>query len=49
VFSGPSENGFIRIHLLEHRYRGDMTMLKTRNAFVRRKVVASLVTEEAVQ
>jgi hypothetical protein len=49
VFSGPSENGFIRIHLLQHRYRGDLTMLKIRNSFVRRKVVAGLVDEEAVQ
>jgi hypothetical protein len=43
VFSGPSENGFVRIHVLEHRYRGGLTTLKTRDAFVRRKAVAVLV------
>jgi hypothetical protein len=46
VFSGPSGNGFIRIHLLEHRYRGG---LETRDSFVRRKAVAFLVCDEAVR
>jgi hypothetical protein len=43
VFSGPSENSFVRIHLLEHRYGGGLTTLKTRDAHTRRKAVAVLV------
>jgi hypothetical protein len=43
VFSRSSENGFVGIHLLEHRYRGRLTALKTRDAFVRIKAVADLV------
>jgi hypothetical protein len=30
-------NGFVRIHLLERQYRGAVTNLKTRDAFVREK------------
>jgi hypothetical protein len=49
VFSGPSEIGFVLIDLLEHRYRGGLTALRTRDAFVRRKAVAVLVlSDEAV-
>jgi hypothetical protein len=43
VFSGLSENGFVLIHLLEPRYRGDLTTLQTRDASARRKAVAVLV------
>jgi hypothetical protein len=43
VFSGPSGNSFARIRLLEHRHRGGLTTLKTRDAFVERKVVAVLM------
>jgi hypothetical protein len=43
VFSRPSENGFIRIRLLEHRYRCGFRTQKTGDAFVRRKAVAILV------
>jgi hypothetical protein len=49
VFSGPSENGFVWIHLLENRYKSGLTTLKTRDSFVRRKIVAVLVSEEAVR
>jgi hypothetical protein len=40
VFSGPSENGFVGIHLLKHPYRRGLTTLKTRDASLRRKAVA---------
>jgi hypothetical protein len=40
VFSGPSENGFIWSHLLEHQCRRGLTTSKTRDAFVKRKAVA---------
>jgi hypothetical protein len=43
MFSGASGSGFGRIHLLEHRYRGGLTTLKTRDPFVRRKAIAVLV------
>jgi hypothetical protein len=49
LFSRLLEKGFLRIHLLEHRYRGGLTTLKTRNAFVRRKSVAALLCDEAVR
>jgi hypothetical protein len=39
MFSGSSKNIFIRNRLLEHQYRGDLTTLKTRDAFVRRKAL----------
>jgi hypothetical protein len=53
TFSGPSENVFVPIHLLEHRYRGGLTTLKTRYVFVRRKplsieVQGNLCGREAV-
>jgi hypothetical protein len=47
VFSGPSENGFVRIRL-EHLYGGGYTTLKIRDYFQRRKMVAILVSEDAV-
>jgi hypothetical protein len=43
VFSGPSENGFVRIHLLELRYKDGLTTLKTRVTFVRRKAVVIIM------
>jgi hypothetical protein len=39
VFSRTSENGFSRIHLLELSNSGGLTTQKTRDAFVRIKVV----------
>jgi hypothetical protein len=41
VFSGHSENSFMRITLLEQPFRGGMTTLKNKDAFVRRKTVTS--------
>jgi hypothetical protein len=43
VFSRPSKNGFVIIHLNEYRYRGGPTTLRDRDAFARREVVAILV------
>jgi hypothetical protein len=43
VFSRPSENGFVQIHLLEHCYRSGLTTLKTRDAYVRRKAAGILI------
>jgi hypothetical protein len=43
LFRGPSRNGFIMIHLLEHRHRDGLATLKTRAAFVRSKAVTVLV------
>lgn len=42
MFRGP-ENGFIGIHLLEHRHRGGLATLRTRAAFVRRIAVTVLI------
>jgi hypothetical protein len=42
VFSGPTENGFRRIYLLEHRYACGLTTLKTKDAFARGREVAIL-------
>jgi hypothetical protein len=46
VFRGPSEIGFVGIHLLEHRHRGGLATVKTRAAFVRSKAVTVLVEVE---
>jgi hypothetical protein len=42
MFSGPSENVFVRMHLLEHWYNVGVSTLKTRDAFVRRKSMTAL-------
>jgi hypothetical protein len=43
MFRRPSGNGFIGIHLLEHRHRGGLATLRTRAAFVRRTAVTVLI------